>query len=848
MRRDAINNAKGQPANACKAWQAAAAAIRWQITVCPAAPPFSMIANQLRRLINGYWWVLLIAWMVGALVLHGVAPRWEDVALDGDLDYLPASSPSLEGSRLLREAFPDAQTKSQAVLVFARSGEKLTVEDRQFALDLARAIEKLGPLAPLAENATAEERAEHALAEQARQDSPDAFLPIVDVWHAKTDIVASMLLAEDKRAELVVVRLTNGLMAFGNIGVRQRLRRMIEEAEADKPGGLQVGLTGSAIIGGDMRSAVLDSLAATHQATLILVLACLLVIYRAPLLVLIPLATIGISMTVAYDAVALLADNFGPEDFSWSKLRIFTTTKIFVVVILFGAGTDYCLFLIARYKEELQSGTAANQAPGVALSRVGSALAGSALTTILGLATMVFADYGKFSCSGPVIAICLSVALLACVTFAPALLRALGPRVFWPFSPKGAAADSRPGSPLWRRLSAIVQRWPASILVASAIVSAPMVMAGWQVDVTHDLLGELPRDSVSVEGARLVREYFGDGWVAPITVVAELEEGDLHERSGRYDVARLHDMLYRLPQTADVRSLYLPTGGDPERQSIFNWDSLTQRAAAGSALTVGTFVSETPEHNGRVSQLSVVLRADPFAKTAREQIPAIRTALEKFSRQSTVGKSDKPNPWYGARFELAGVTPGMFDLERVTNSDRTRIQVCTVAAVFGVLLVILRRPLVCAYLLLTVLLSYWATIGITEVFFSWFFGASYHGLDWKAPIFLFVILVAVGQDYNIYLTTRVLEEQAKLGRVAGLRRAVVQTGGIITSCGVIMAGTFVSMSTSTLRGMIELGFALSLGVLLDTFFVRTVVVPCFFALEARWREGRAAATPEAPKA
>ena len=775
-----------------------------------------MFTERLAQLINKHWLLLLVGWLLLAIGLRLVAPSWSEIAKDGDLDYLPKEVTSLQGKELLETAFPNEKSHSQAVICLSRDGQPITPEDRTFSL---------------------------AIAERLRNE-PN--LPLVDVWDYTTQVVGDMLVAKQDLSLMVIARLTNGLMDVKNAELLARFEQILSEMRDQQPTGLEVSLTGSAMIGGDLRSSIQESLANTETTTVLLVLLCLILIYRAPLLVLIPLATIGVSMSVSYDVVALLADNFGPDDYDWSDFKIFTTTKIFVVVILFGAGTDFCLFLISRYKEELAGGADRNVASGQALANVSSALAGSAFTTILGLSTMAFAQYGKFISSGPIIAVCLFIALMACVTFAPALLQALGPIVFWPFGKKlfersSEQEDPTTGGGLWGWVSDAVMKRPATILALSAWLAAGPIFFATQVDVTHDFMADLDPTRTSVQGAEQVRRYYAQGTIAPMKVVAELPESegqpsvDLREQGARFDIAHLHSRLYDLPVVADVRSIYLPTGGDPRKRRRIGASAIVDLAAAGSPLTADAFVSHTEPHAGRVTQLALLLNENPFSQEARDQIPDIQASLKKFSETKTI--EDQPNPWYGARFELVGVTPGLRDLETVTNSDRSRIQVLTVSAVLGVLLLILRRPMVCLYLIVTVLLSYWVTLGITDLFFHWCYGDTFHGLDWKVPIFLFVILIAVGQDYNIYLATRVFEEQKQFGDRTGLRRAVVKTGGIITSCGVIMAGTFFSMATGTLRSMIELGFALGVGVLIDTFFVRTVVVPCFFALLAGKEKG-----------
>jgi len=783
-----------------------------------------MFFGYLGKFISRHWMAVLAGWTVLAVGIHYLAPRWDDVTHDGDFAYLPAEMTSVEGEKLLEAAFPEALSKSQIILVVARRDGPLQPVDYTIADLLAD---------------------EYAPVEGDRG-------PIVEVLSHQTEGIGEKLVSPhgpNGQGLLILLQLRNEFIAVDNMALIDSIFGRLNEIRhlPDFPAGLEVGVSGSAAIGSDMLLAATESIENTEQMTFILVVLILLLVYRAPGLVVVPILTILVSVSVATDLVALLTQ--ASSHFEWFDFKVFKTTRIFIVVILFGSGTDFCLFLIARYREELQRGLNAAGAIAEALRRVGDALAASALTTILGLGVMVFCDFGKFRNSGPAIALCLVVALAACVSLAPALLRASGMIVFWPFGVRAVENDRRRPNQsggrieaatsafnsFWTRLSGQIIARPGLILIVSLLLLSPLFYRGLSVEVTYDLLSELSTNRPSVRGTRLLQQYFPAGETGPVTVLAYNKEGGFETGQPRWErIQHLPEKLYgleyidksgrRVKPITGVRSLFEPLGQQPKQFGLS--DAIRRRVIRANTRTKATYLAQAPEYQGKVTRFDLVFAYDPFSMESIRLLNYVEEYLYQLSR-------DPQSEWYGTEFRYAGTVAGIRDLRLITSSDLILIQWLVPIAVLAVLIVILRAPGICVYLILSVLLGYFVTMGISEVLFSWLYGATYHGLDWKVPMFLFVILIAVGEDYNIYLVTRVFEEQKHRGIEEGMRVALIRTGGIITSCGVIMAGTFASMTTGTLRAMQELGFALSLGVLLDTFLIRTILVPAFLVLWQR---------------
>ncbi len=314
----------------------------------------------------------------------------------------------------------------------------------------------------------------------------------------------------------------------------------------------------------------------------------------------------------------------------------------------------------------------------------------------------------------------------------------------------------------------------------------------------------------------------------------------------RKATVELSRTLY-LPGVDSVRSVNDPLGDYPPQRTmgLFDMDSWRRRFLQKLRISETRYLSSVREYEGRLSRFDVILDANPFSLDATATLNRLSQTLGDETQRLD-------SPWHNAKFVTVGTTVGITDLRRVTQSDQSRIQMLVTLGVWGVLLFLLRHWILSTYLIFTVLLSYFSTLGLTYAFFGWVYGDTYQGLDWKVPLFLFVILVAVGQDYNVYLTTRILEEQRQAGLMEGIRRALGLTGGIITSCGAdgwnicghdqpsgqqlsckSLQLAWIYAGCSNAPRHYELGFALALGVLLDTLVIRSVLVPAFFALWQR---------------
>jgi RND superfamily putative drug exporter len=794
--------------------------------------------KHLGRFVVRAWLPLLTGWILLLVGLTLVAPPWDDVAESGQFSFLPKDAPSNRSRSLFDSAFPGESAGSNAVIILSRDDEKPIYDNRPFIEDelkpgLERIADEEMAGAPTSPDPTGADGS--GTSHIRSQQSP--------ITHIQTlaDRGSGLLLVNGyKNATLVVVDLTAPFMDKHAWPTIQAIENLIDtlRQEHKVPEGLNIALTGSAVVGRDFRQAELKSAGVIETWTIWLVIGLLLVIYRAPLLALIPIATVFFAVQISTKLLAIMAGH--------DLIGLSETNRIYITVLAYGAGVDYCLFLTSRYREELQRETNPGKALAKAMGKVGGTLTASAATVICGIAMLVLGKFGKYHQAGITIPFSLFVVLCSALTLSPTLLRLTGRWAFWPLGPASRATEQpttlsaagrlgyllsfRFSAAAWERIGQALQRRPGTIWLTSTLVMAPFALVAvanynsWDYGIVNDL----PPNAPSRAGNHTLQQHFPAGF-EPLIVLIQHEAVDFTTAAGSRLIEALTARLDKRKDALhieDIRSVARPLGiTATEKEVLSGLERLSEPALYKEmrARALDHYVSHAGELKGHVTRIELVSGLDPLS----------RQGIESFAQLESILQTELPPGLEGGHIGLAGPQASLRDLQVVTTNDLMHIELAVPIMVFVILIFFLRELVVSIYLILTVLFSYLATLGVTNLVCWLIDPAGFSGLNWKVPIFLFTILIAVGEDYNIFLLTRVKEERDAHGPLAGVTRAVVNTGGIISSCGFIMAGTFASLVAGSLPEMKQMGFALAFGVLLDTLLVRSLLVPAFLILLRR---------------
>jgi RND superfamily putative drug exporter len=662
-------------------------------------------------------WVAVAVWLLlgaAGLVAHA---HIDDVTAAGQSSFLPADAESTRAVKALQNVSGGGE-EVPVVVVFERRGG-LTKRDLRAIGRIGEGLDQLAPTGatPVIDPFSGSPRYRRSLAAVARVAN--------GVGPISRDGEAALLFlaidAEDR-----------GAVVSGVGEIRTYLR-------AHAPPRLRAFVTGPGGIAADLEATASEAAHTLLFATVGLVLILLLLVYRAPVLALLPLAAVAAAYLVAVGIAYLLIEA------GWITVNAEGT--MLLLVLIFGAGTDYSLLFVHRYREE--------GSLDVALRETRPAILASGGTVIAAMLCLLVADLESTHWLGPILAVGIAVMLLAAFTLLPALLAILGDRAFWP------AASTRPDPPrnLWERVAGLVRRRSGAIVVGVLALLAVLCLGNL---TNHDTLGfgqGVTKPTNSSEGNEALERHFPPGLSSPLTAVVEADAAPAVVRG----MQRLGSVQLALPA---------PVPGDASKALV-----------------------------------ALVLHGNPYGSDAAEAVKEIRSRLHALAPGGLLG----------------GVPAENLDVEQ-TNSRDTKLIVPLVLLVVGLILIAVLRALVApAYLIATVVLSFAATLGLATFAFTEVFQTE--GLAFNLELMAFIFLVALGVDYNIFLMTRAREEAAARGSREGVLAALVHTGGVVTGAGLILAGTFATLTLLPLEELVEIGATVAFGVLLDTFLVRALLIP-----------------------
>jgi putative drug exporter of the RND superfamily len=819
---------------------------------------FSKIASFAQK----YRIFIIVFWLAAAISLFFAAPTFSDVAVTDESQFLPQDTQSASAAKLLKEKFPGiAQNAASSGIIVIYNSEGLTSQNMLEAKAMRDWL--------------------------ASDSAPEVIEGVTSIFDS--DLLRQVLLSSDQTTMMMQVSFSvSSLSDTAKTGVN-RIREYLTENHPD----IDVYFTGETGLLQDLFESVQQTISKTTIVTIILVLIVLLIIYRSPIAALLPLVAIGCSFLASMGILGFLGQ---------AGMKFFTLAEAYLVVIIFGIGTDYCLFIVSRFREELKNHES-KEALIYSMKHIGPVIAASALTVIVAFLCLGLSRFGMNKTSGYAMAIGIGITLLAGLTLVPALISLFGKYLFWP---AWAHRPIRVSSFSWAKIGDWVVKHPLLVALPMIVVLLLPYVAFSNFVQTNDIVSQMPGDTQSVKGYQLISKHFPAGELSPAYMLVESSSGIITGEESLRSIESLAQSLQNVSGVSRVDYFSAPSGqltalamqirglgdglgkgtigdlsvlqssGQQLQGLVLQYPGIVQsqnfqqiEANITEVSTLAGQISTTGQANlpsllmqlqkiiydmadkldalagefnltgnnpftvsllntyfstdETTARINVVLNSSPYAAETVDTITGLREAT---------GNDISTSSLKGSTYYIGGESATRADIMLTSESDFGLVFGCAIAGILIVIIILLRSLVAPLYMIATVLLNYGATLGITTWFFTNIMKQS--GMIYMIPIFIFIILVALGADYNIFLVSRIREEVHQRPIKEAVSRAIANTGGVITSCGIILACTFATLMVSPLQMVAQLGVAIVIGVIIDTFLVRAFLVPSIASLLGRW--------------
>ncbi|MFJ4485442.1 MMPL family transporter [Streptomyces longwoodensis] len=696
---------------------------------------FRRIGNTVVR--HPVW--TIVAWLIAAVAIVATAPGLPSSS--DESSFLPKSYESIKAADVQQEAFPSAFTPSAIALYQRTDGGKLTAADQQ---DVARITSELGK--------------KHI--DQVQRVIPGQ--PSKDGRYALTLVqMDSKNAGQPKQADAAKV-------------VREDVKALAKGTQ------LEVKLGGSAAQALDQQDSSKRGEALIGIGTFVIILVTLLIIFRAPILAVLPLILIGLVSAIANGLIAYATKLF--------DLQANSSVSSILIVVLFGVGTDYFLFLMFRYRERLRAGDEPKQAMINAVARVGEAIASAAGAVIIAFLALVLSTLGFLKQMGPALAIAVTVTLIAGLTLIPAVVSLIGPKVFWP----SKSWQKEPENARFAALGRGVQRRPALTAALSGVVLLVLSLGTLGFNATFDLAsGSMPKTKESMVVQDEMQKAYSAGAAAPTDVYLSSTDGKPLDKAGFDAYAR---ELGDVDGVADAKLSQVNEGGT-------------------------------------TADFTVTLKYEASTDKAIDTVGEVRD----------VAHANAPE---GTEALVGGMSSIYKDIDAAVNHDYRTVFPVAAVLIMLILGLLLRSVVAPWYLIASVGLGFGATLGATVLIFQ--NGQGHPGLMFMLPVIMYLFVVAIGTDYNILMIAR-LREEAREGRdpreAAGM--ALRHAGPTVAAAGFILAATFATMMLAGNSLLTEMGFAVSFGIAIAAFVMAMFFTPSLTALigHAAWWPGHADRAP-----